>query len=55
MAVPFSATCISISLLSEASDIGEYAVGVIEVRVRVRACWSRDKWVWPWLGVGLGV
>ena len=35
MAAPFSATRISISLLSEASDIDEYAVGVVEVRVRV--------------------
>ena len=33
--VPFSVICMSISLISEALDIDEYAVGVVEVRARV--------------------
>jgi hypothetical protein len=32
VAAPFSATCMPIFLLSEASDIEDYAVGVVEVR-----------------------
>lgn len=35
MVAPFSEACVSISLLSEAFGIEEYAVRVVEVRVRV--------------------
>ena len=36
----------SISLLSEALDIAEYAVGGGGGKGKSGGCWKRDNWVW---------